>query len=111
MGRAEKVVLAYSGGVDTTVCIPYLMNEWGVKEVITLAADLGQGDELEPIRLKALNAGVKESLVADLTRARVIRIVFPIRRLEEVQVGTRPFTNLYLDRTWIQVQASWALEF
>ena len=55
MGRAKKVVLAYSGGVDTSVCIPYLRHEWGVEEVITLAADLGQGDELEPIRIKALN--------------------------------------------------------
>jgi argininosuccinate synthase len=77
MGRAEKVVLAYSGGVDTTVCIPYLMNEWGVKEVITLAADLGQGDELEPIRLKALKAGVKESLVADLTEEFITDYAFP----------------------------------
>ena len=48
MGRVKKVVLAYSGGVDTSVCIPYLKQEWGVEEVITLAADLGQGDELEP---------------------------------------------------------------
>lgn len=77
MGRAEKVVLAYSGGVDTTVCIPYLMNEWGVKEVITLAADLGQGDELEPIRLKALDAGVKESLVVDLTEEFITDYAFP----------------------------------
>ncbi|MGF1571285.1 MAG: argininosuccinate synthase [Nodosilinea sp.] len=77
MGRAEKVVLAYSGGVDTTVCIPYLMNEWGVKEVITLAADLGQGDELEPIRQKALDAGVKESLVADLTEEFIRDYAFP----------------------------------
>ena len=77
MGRAEKVVLAYSGGVDTTVCIPYLMNDWGVKEVITLAADLGQGDELEPIRLKALTAGVKESLVADLTEEFITDYAFP----------------------------------
>lgn len=77
MGRAEKVVLAYSGGVDTTVCIPYLMNEWGVKEVITLAADLGQGDELEPIRQKALTAGVKESLVADLTEEFITDYAFP----------------------------------
>lgn len=77
MGRAEKVVLAYSGGVDTTVCIPYLMNEWGVKEVITLAADLGQGDELEPIRQKALTAGVQESLVADLTEEFITDYAFP----------------------------------
>ena len=57
MGLADKVVLAYSGGVDTTVCIPYLKEKYGVKEVITLAADLGQGDELEPIRQKALKCG------------------------------------------------------
>ncbi len=65
MGRANKVVLAYSGGVDTSVCIPYLMHEWGVKEVITLAADLGQGDELGPIQKKALDCGAVESLVID----------------------------------------------
>ncbi|MBE9010609.1 argininosuccinate synthase [Pseudanabaenaceae cyanobacterium LEGE 13415] len=65
MGRAKKVVLAYSGGVDTSVCIPYLKQEWGVEEVITLAADLGQGDELEPIREKALQSGASVSLVAD----------------------------------------------
>jgi len=67
MGRAKKVVLAYSGGVDTSVCIPYLKQEWGVTEVIALAADLGQGDELEPIREKALKSGADESLVIDAT--------------------------------------------
>jgi argininosuccinate synthase len=77
MGRAEKVVLAYSGGVDTTVCIPYLMNEWGVKEVITLAADLGQGDELGPIQQKALKCGAAESLVADATESFVRDYAFP----------------------------------
>ncbi|ACK68837.1 Argininosuccinate synthase [Gloeothece citriformis PCC 7424] len=65
MGRANKVVLAYSGGVDTSVCIPYLIKEWGVQEVITLAADLGQGDELGPIKEKALKCGAVESLVVD----------------------------------------------
>ena len=77
MGRADKVVLAYSGGVDTTVCIPYLKNEWGVKEVITLAADLGQGDELEPIKQKALKCGASESLVADATESFVKDYAFP----------------------------------
>ena len=65
MSRANKVVLAYSGGVDTSVFIPYLKEEWGVKEVITLAADLGQGDELEPIKAKALKSGASISLVED----------------------------------------------
>lgn len=77
MGRAKKVVLAYSGGVDTSVCIPYLKNEWGVEEVITLAADLGQGDELEPVRKKAFEAGASESLVEDARETFVRDYVFP----------------------------------
>lgn len=77
MGRADKVVLAYSGGVDTSVCIPYLKQEWGVKEVITLAADLGQGDELEPIRQKALDSGAEISLVQDVTAEFVKDYAFP----------------------------------
>lgn len=77
MGRAKKVVLAYSGGVDTSVCIPYLKQEWGVEEVITLAADLGQGDELEPIREKALKSGASESLIANATESFITDYAFP----------------------------------
>ena len=77
MGRADKVVLAYSGGVDTSVCIPYLKEEYGVKEVITLAADLGQGDELEPIRQKALDSGAAESVVTDVTEPFITNYAFP----------------------------------
>lgn len=77
MGRSKKVVLAYSGGVDTSVCIPYLKHEWGVEEVITLAADLGQGDELEPIREKALKSGASQSLVVDATATFVKDYAFP----------------------------------
>ncbi len=77
MGRAKKVVLAYSGGVDTSVCIPYLKHEWGVEEVISLAADLGQGDELEAVREKALKSGASESLVADVKDTFVKDYAFP----------------------------------
>lgn len=77
MGRADKVVLAYSGGVDTSVCIPYLKEEWGVKEVITLAADLGQGEDLNPIREKALKAGASVSLVEDAVERFVVEFAFP----------------------------------
>jgi argininosuccinate synthase len=77
MGRAKKVVLAYSGGVDTSVCIPYLKQEWGVETVITLAADLGQGDELEPIRVKALNSGAAESLVVNAQADFMENYAFP----------------------------------
>jgi argininosuccinate synthase len=77
MGRATKAVLAYSGGVDTSVCIPYLKNEFGVEGVITLAADLGQGDELEPIKQKALDSGAEESLVIDVRERFVNEFAFP----------------------------------
>jgi len=56
MQQVKKVVLAYSGGVDTSVCIPYLKNEYGITEVVTFVADLGQGEDLEFIRQKALNS-------------------------------------------------------
>ncbi len=77
MGRAKKVVLAYSGGVDTSVCIPYLKHEWGVEDVITLAADLGQGDELEPIRQKALDSGASQSLVINAQESFIQEYAFP----------------------------------
>ena len=50
MKDLKRVVLAYSGGVDTSVCIPYLRENYGVSEVITFVADLGQGDDLESVR-------------------------------------------------------------
>ncbi|MDX2228661.1 MAG: argininosuccinate synthase [Leptolyngbyaceae cyanobacterium bins.349] len=77
MGRANRVVLAYSGGVDTSVCIPYLKHEWGVQDVITLAIDLGQGSDLEPVRQKALDSGAVESLVVNATADFVKDYAFP----------------------------------
>ena len=86
MGRAKKVVLAYSGGVDTSVCIPYLMQEWGVEEVITLAADLGQGEELKPIQEKALKCGAVESLVEDAKEAFVTDYAFKAIQANNCQI-------------------------
>ena len=93
MGRAKKVVLAYSGGVDTSVCIPYLKQEWGVEEVITFAADLGQGDELEPIRLKALEAGASQSLVGDLIQPFIEEFAFPAIRANALYEGRYPLST------------------
>ncbi len=91
--RARKVVLAYSGGVDTSVCIPYLLQEWGVEEVITFAADLGQGDELEPIRLKALAAGASQSLVGDLIEPFITEFAFPAIRANALYEGRYPLST------------------
>ena len=93
MGRAKKVVLAYSGGVDTSVCIPYLKQEWGVDEVITFAADLGQGDELEPIRLKALDAGASQSIVGALIQPFIVEFAFPAIRANALYEGRYPLST------------------
>lgn len=93
MGRANKVVLAYSGGVDTTVCIPYLKQEWGVNEIITLAADLGQGDELGPIQAKALRSGAVESLVIDAKETFVKDYAFPAIRANALYENRYPLST------------------
>ena len=93
MGRAQKVVLAYSGGVDTSVCIPYLIKEWGVDDVITFAADLGQGDELDSIRQKALDAGASKSLVADLIEPFVEEFAFQAIRSNALYEGRYPLST------------------
>ena len=93
MGRAKKVVLAYSGGVDTSVCIPYLKQEWGVEEIIAFAADLGQGDELESIRRKALKAGASQSLVEDLVQPFIKEFAFPAIRANALYERRYPLST------------------
>jgi argininosuccinate synthase len=93
MGRAEKIILAYSGGVDTSVCIPYLKEEWGVKEVITLAADLGQGDELGPIKEKALTSGASVSLVEDGRESFVTDYAFPAIKANALYENRYPLST------------------
>ena len=80
MQKVKKVVLAYSGGVDTSVCIPYLKNEYGISEVVTFVADLGQGDDLESIRQKALNSGATKSVIGNLVNNFVEKYAFPAIR-------------------------------
>lgn len=93
MSRANKVVLAYSGGVDTSVCIPYLQNEWGVKEIITLAADLGQGEELAPIQEKALKCGAVESLVENAIEEFVVDYAFPAIKANALYENRYPLST------------------
>ena len=80
MNQAKKVVLAYSGGVDTSICIPYLKNEYGISEVVTFVADLGQGDDLEKIRQKALNSGASKSVIGNLVNDFVESYAYPAIR-------------------------------
>ena len=90
----NKVVLAYSGGLDTSVILKWLQVEYGC-DVVTFTADLGQGEELEPAREKALRAGVKpeDIYIEDLRETFVRDFVFPMIRANalyegEYQLGT-----------------------
>ncbi len=84
----KKVVLAYSGGLDTSIILKWLQTEYGC-EVVTFTADLGQGEELGPARDKALLAGVKPEniFIEDLREAFVRDYVFPMFRANTVYEG------------------------
>ncbi|WP_158964854.1 argininosuccinate synthase [Chachezhania sediminis] len=82
----KKVVLAYSGGLDTSIILKWLQTEYGC-EVVTFTADLGQGEELEPARAKAEMLGVKEIYIEDVREEFVKDFVFPMFRANAVYEG------------------------
>jgi argininosuccinate synthase len=82
----KKVVLAYSGGLDTSVILKWLQDTYGC-EVITFTADIGQGEELEPARAKAKQMGVKKIFVEDLREEFVRDFVFPMFRANALYEG------------------------
>jgi argininosuccinate synthase len=85
-GAVKKVVLAYSGGLDTSVILKWLQETYGC-EVVTFTADLGQGEELEPARAKAQMLGVKQIFVEDLREEFVRDYVFPMFRANALYEG------------------------
>ncbi|WP_336055190.1 argininosuccinate synthase [Nitratireductor sp. CH_MIT9313-5] len=82
----KKVVLAYSGGLDTSIILKWLQTELGA-EVVTFTADLGQGDELEPARKKAELLGIKEIYIEDVREEFVRDFVFPMFRANALYEG------------------------
>ncbi len=82
----NKVVLAYSGGLDTSVIVRWLQETYGC-EVVTFTADIGQGEELEPARAKARALGVKEIHIDDLREEFVRDFVFPMFRANAIYEG------------------------
>ena len=82
----KKIVLAYSGGLDTSVILKWLQQEYGC-EVVTFTADLGQKEEIEPARAKATSAGVKEIFIEDLREEFVRDYVFPMFRANAIYEG------------------------
>ncbi len=88
MSAPKKVVLAYSGGLDTSIILKWLQTEYGC-EVVTFTADLGQGEELEPARKKALDMGIpaKNIYIEDVREEFVRDFVFPMFRANAVYEG------------------------
>ena len=82
----KKVVLAYSGGLDTSIILKWLQTELGA-EVVTFTADLGQGDELEPARRKAEMLGIKEIYIEDVREEFIRDFVFPMFRANALYEG------------------------
>ncbi len=86
MSSVRKVVLAYSGGLDTSVILKWLQETYGC-EVITFTADIGQGEEVEPARAKAQAMGVREIFIEDLREAFARDYVFPMFRANALYEG------------------------
>ncbi|MCK4586470.1 MAG: argininosuccinate synthase [Gammaproteobacteria bacterium] len=84
--KINKVVLAYSGGLDTSIILKWLQDEYDC-EVVTFTADIGQGEEVEPARAKAKAAGVKEIYIDDLREEYARDFVFPMFRANAVYEG------------------------
>ena len=82
----EKIVLAYSGGLDTTVIIPWLKENYDC-EVIAMAADVGQGEELEPLKEKAIKTGASKIYIEDLKDEFVRDFIFPTLKAGAVYEG------------------------
>ncbi len=86
MADVNKVVLAYSGGLDTSIILKWLQETYGC-EVVTFTADIGQGEEVEPARAKAEALGVKEIYIEDLRETFVRDYVFPMFRANALYEG------------------------
>ena len=86
MSSVNKVVLAYSGGLDTSVIVKWLQEEYQC-EVVTFTADIGQGEEVEPARAKAQALGVKEIYIDDLREEYARDYVFPMFRANTIYEG------------------------
>jgi argininosuccinate synthase len=86
MADIKKVVLAYSGGLDTSIILKWLQDEYHC-EVVTFTADIGQGEELEPARTKAQSFGIQEIYIKDLREEFVRDYVFPMFRANAIYEG------------------------
>ena len=105
----KKVVLAYSGGLDTSIIIPWLKENYNNPEIIAVSGNVGQADELDGLEEKALKTGASKLIVLDLTKEFVEDFIFPTvkagAKYEEYLMGTafaRPLIGVKLAEIALQ---------
>jgi len=102
----RKVILAYSGGLDTSIIIPWLKENYDY-EVIAMAADVGQGEELEPLREKAIKTGASKIYIEDLKEEFVTDFIFPTLKAGAVYEGKyllgTSFARPLIAREWLKL--------
>ena len=105
--QIKKVVLAYSGGLDTSVIIPWLKEHYDNCEVIAVCADVGQGEELDPVHDKALASGASKVHIVDLTKEFLEEYVWPTLKAGAVYEGKyllgTSFARCY-SRRWLVLE-------
>ena len=95
--KYKKIVLAYSGGLDTSIIIPWLKENYGNPEIIAVSGNVGQADELEGLEEKALKTGASKLYVEDLTDEFVNDLIIPTvqagAKYEDYMLGARSSDN------------------
>ena len=103
--KPKKVVLAYSGGLDTSVIAKWLMEHYDL-EVITFTADIGQGEETRDAKVKAKKLGIKKIYIEDLREDFVSNYVYPMFRANAIYEGE---WDLYTNKVrWIDILQAWS---
>ena len=102
----RKIVLAYSGGLDTSIIIPWLKENYGNPEIIAVAGDVGQNDELEGLEEKAIKTGASKLYIADLTDEMVDEVIIPSMKMgasyEQYLLGTA-FARPIIARSLVEI--------
>ena len=86
MGEKEKIVVAYSGGLDTSIIISWLKENYDY-DIIAVTADVGQGEELEPVREKAMKAGASKIYIEDVREEFITDFIYPTLKAEAKYEG------------------------
>ena len=113
MAEIKKVVLAYSGGLDTSIIIPWLKENYNNPEIIAVSGNVGQADELEGLEEKALKTGASKLYILDQTDEMVDEVIIPSMMMgakyEDYLLGTAFFAIFFGPNYILDVHHKWQL--